>query len=117
MASRVFFYSNNGKSRKKFEKIAEPLKEGIIIGVTGAVLLRIEKMPVSCIFAETHTNLPDSKAAAKIIEALDKYLGLEVDYKPLIAQAEKFEEKLKGILSDTNHAQQLSEQKKLSYVG
>ena len=117
MASRVFFYSNNGKSRKKFEKIAEPLKEGIIIGVTGAVLLRIEKMPVSCIFAETHTNLPDSKAAAKIIEALDKYLGLKVDYKPLIAQAEKFEEKLKGILSDTNHAQQLSEQKKLSYVG
>ena len=115
--SRVFFYSNNDKSKKKFEKIAEPLKEGIIIGVTGAVLLRIEKMPVSCIFAETHTSLPDSKAAAKIIEALDKYLGLKVDYKPLIVQAEKFEEKLKGILADTNHAQQLSEQKKLSYVG
>ena len=116
--SRVFYYSKNEKSRKKFEKNkVELLKEGIIIGVTGAILIRAEKVPVSCIFAETHTNLPDSKAAAKIIEALDKYLGLEVDYKPLIAQAEKFEEKLKGILSDTNHAQQLSEQKKLSYVG
>ncbi len=116
--SRVFFYSNNDASKKKFEKIkAEQLKEGIIIGVTGAVLLKAEKVPISCIFAETHTSLPDSKAAAKAIEVLDKYLGLKVDYKPLLVQAEKFEQKLKTILSDTNQAQQLSEQKKMSYVG
>jgi|TARA_B100000315_G_scaffold254156_1_gene294579 uncharacterized protein len=116
--SRVFFYSNNEKNKNKFKKIkVEPLKEGIIIGVTGAVLLRAEKIPVSCIFAETHTNLPDSKAAAKVIEVLDKYLGLRVDYKPLIAQAEKFENKLKGLLTEGQKAQQVSEKKKLSYVG
>lgn len=116
--SRVFFYANNERSKKIFEKLKiEQLKEGVIIGVTGAVLLRTEKIPVNCIFAETHTSLPDSKAAAKIIEILDKYLGLEVDYKPLLLQAERFEEKLKGILSDTNQAHQLSEQKRLSYVG
>ena len=116
--SRVFFYSNNDANKKKFEKIkAEQLKEGIIIGVTGAVLLKAEKIPISCIFAETHTSLPDSKAAAKVIEVLDKYLSLKVNYKPLLVQAEKSEQKLKTILSDTNQAQQLSEQKKLSYVG
>ena len=116
--SRVFFHSNNDANKKKLEKIkVEQLKEGIIIGVTGAVLLKAEKIPISCIFAETHTSLPDSKAAAKVIEVLDKYLGLKIDYKPLIVQAEKFEQKLKTILSDTNQAQQLSEQKKLSYVG
>ena len=116
--SRVFFYSNNEKNKEKFKKIKiEPLKEGIIIGVTGAVLLRAEKTPVSCVFAETHTNLPDSKAAAKIIEVLDKYLGLKVDYKPLLVQAEKFESKLKGLLTESQKAQQLSEKKKLSYVG
>ena len=116
--SRVFFYSNNEKNKNKFKKIkVEPLKEGIIIGVTGAVLLRAEKIPVSCIFAETHTNLPDSKAAAKVIEVLDKYLGLRVDYKPLIAQAEKFENKLRGLLTEGQKAQQVSEKKKLSYVG
>ncbi len=93
------------------------LKEGIIMGVTGAVLLRIEKTPVSCIFVETHTNLPDSKAAAKIIEALDKYLGLKIDYKPLLQQAEKFEDKLKGLLTKSKEAEELSEKKKLSYVG
>lgn len=116
--SRVFFYSNNEKNRSKFRKLkVEPLKEGIIIGVTGAVLLRAEKVPVSCVFAETHSSLPDSKAAAKVIEILDKYLGLKVDYKPLLLQAEKFEGKLKGLLTEGQKAQQISEKKKLSYVG
>ncbi len=118
VTSRVFYYCNNDKNKSKLKKInVEPLKEGIIIGVTGAVLLRAEKIPVSCVFAETHTNLPDSKAAAKIIEVLDKYLGLNVDTQPLLVQAEKFEGKLKGLLTEGQKAQQISEKKKLSYVG
>jgi len=116
--SRVFFYSNNDKSSNKFKKInVDPLKEGIIIGVTGAVLLRAENLPVSSIFAETHTKLPDSKAAAKIIEVLDKYLGLKVDYKPLLVQAKKFESNLKNMLTQGQKTQELSEQKRMSYVG
>ena len=116
--SRVFYYSNNEKNAKLFEKAGiEALKEGIIIGVTAAVLLRVEKIPISCLFAETHANLPDSKAAAKIVEALDKYLGMELDYKPLLEQAEKFEEKLKTILQKSQEAQEISDKKKLSYFG
>lgn len=116
--SKVFYYAGEGGKKKKFESIGlEPLKEGIIVGVTGALLLRSEKVPVSCVFAETPSNLPDSKAAAKIIEALDKYLGLKVDTKPLLEQAEKFEGKLKNILTQSQKAQEISEKKKLSYVG
>ncbi|MBI2654052.1 proteasome assembly chaperone family protein [Candidatus Woesearchaeota archaeon] len=115
---RIFYYSNNEKSTKLFEKIGiEALKEGIIIGVTGAVLLRVEKTPISCIFAETHSNLPDSKAAAKIVEALDKYIGMDLDYKPLLEQAEKFEQKLKTIMQKSQEAQEISDKKKLSYFG
>jgi len=115
---RVFYYSNNEKNAKQFEKAGiESLKEGIIIGVTGAVLLRVEKVPVSCIFAETHSNLPDSKAAAKVIEALDKYIGIDLDYKPLLEQAEKFEEKLKTMMQKSQEAQEISDKKKLSYLG
>ncbi len=116
--SRVFYYTSNEKNAKIFEKAGiEALKEGIIIGVTGAILLRVEKVPVSCLFAETHSNLPDSKASAKIVEALDKYLGMDIDYKPLLEQAEKFEEKLKTILQKSQEAQEVSEKKKLSYLG
>ena len=116
--SRVFHYTNDEKNAKLFEKVGiGALKEGIIIGVTGAILLRVEKIPVSCLFAETHSNLPDSKAAAKIIEALDKYIGMELDYKPLLEQAQKFEEKLKMIMQKSQEAQEISDKKKLSYFG
>ena|SRR3989338_4679028 len=116
--TRVFYYANNDKNAKLFEKAGiSPLKEGIIIGVTGAVLLRVEKTPVSCLFAETHSNLPDSKAAAKIVEALDKYVGMDIDYKPLMEQAEAFEKKLKAMLQKSQEAQEISEKKKLSYFG
>jgi len=116
--ARIFYYTNNEKSRKKFESLGiSPMQEGIIIGVTGAVLVKAEKTPISCIFAETHSSLPDSNAAAKAIEVLDKYLGLKVDYKPLLEQAEKFEEKLRSLLSEGQKAQELSDKKKLSYVG
>jgi uncharacterized protein len=116
--SRVFYYANDEKNAKSFEKAGiEPLKEGIIIGVTGAILLRVERIPVSCLFAETHSNLPDSKAAAKIVEALDKYLGMDLDYRPLLEQAQKFEEKLKTILQKSQEAQEVSDKKKLSYFG
>lgn len=116
--NRVFYYANNEKNAKIFDNIGIPkLNEGIIIGVTGAILLRVEKTPISCLFAETHSNLPDSKAAAKIVEALDKYLGMDLDYKPLLEQAQKFEEKLKMILKKSQEAQEISDKKKLSYFG
>ena len=117
-SSRVFYYSNNANSAKKFEKVGIlPLKEGIILGVTGAIILKVEKIPLSCLFAETHSNLPDSKAAARVIESLDKYLGMNLDNKPLLEQAEKFEEKLKNILQKSAEAQELSDKKKISYFG
>lgn len=117
-SSRVFYHSSDQKNSAVFAKAGiEPLKEGIIIGVTGAILLRAEKIPVSCIFAETHSNLPDSKAAANIIQALDKYLGMNIDYKPLLEQAQKFEEKLKTIMQKSQEAQDMSDKKKLSYLG
>ena len=82
--TRTFYYSDDKKRKAMFKKIGvEPLKEGIIMGVTGAVLLRVEETPLSCIFAETHTNMPDSKAAARIVKVLDKYLKLKVDPNPL----------------------------------
>jgi uncharacterized protein len=115
--TNIFYYTNNKKSQEKLDKLKiESLKEGIIMGVTSALMVKSD-MPTTCLFAETHSALPDSKAAAKIIETLDKYLGLKVDYKPLLEQAEKFEEKLKGLLQKSQMAAAEQEKKQLSYVG
>ena len=74
-----------------------PLKEGIIIGVTAALMLKDQTVNTTGIFVETHSNMPDSKSAAKIIEVLDGYLNLKVDFKPLLVAAEDFEKKLKEL--------------------
>jgi uncharacterized protein len=116
-AGRVFFYSNNSTTSKRLEGIANPLQEGIIVGVTGALLVKQTKTPLLALFAEAKSNLPDSKAAAEIIKALDAYAGLDVDPTPLLKQAVLFEKKLKSIMQKGKKAEDLHDEKKLSYVG
>jgi predicted ATP-grasp superfamily ATP-dependent carboligase len=112
----AFYYSTI--SPERFKKIGiKPMNEGVVMGVTAALLSRAETTPFSCIFAETFSNLPDSKAAAKVIKILDNYLGLEVDYRPLIKKAEEFEKKLQDVMSKGNNAAKLKKQKELSYLG
>ena len=101
---------------KKLEKQGlKPIEESIIVGVTSSVMLRA-KNPVS-IFAETRSAFPDSKSAAKVIEALDKYLDLKVDYEPLFKQAEEFEKKLQNMIQHSNKASEESDKKYMSYLG
>ncbi len=102
-SERGFHYTQNQKASKRLQKLGiDELGEGIIVGVTSALMLRLKrnKMPMTCLFAETHSQLPDSRAAAKVIEMLDGYLGLKVDFKPLLKEAAEFEKKLKGIATD-----------------
>lgn len=117
-SGRVFYYSTaDGKVSKKFQGFANPLNEGIIIGVTGALLAKRLATPIIALFAEAKSNMPDSKAAAEIIKVLDAYTGLKIDTKPLLKQAEMFEKKLKGIIQKGKQAEDLHQEKKLSYVG
>jgi len=113
----TFYYANVQANQKRFEKVkVGRLREGVIVGVTGALLVE-RGAPVSAVFVETQTGLPDSKAAAEVIKVLDKYLGLKIDPAPLYEQAHKFEEKLKRIIDQTKITKDEQEKKKLSYVG
>lgn len=115
---QVFFYSNTEANIKKLKKLGlKKMKEGIIMGVTGCMLYKGKKLNNTCFFAETANNMPDSLAAAKVIESLDKYLGLKVDYKPLLKQAEKFEGKIKTIITQGETAVSDRDKKQMSYVG
>lgn len=116
--TKCFYYTTNQGDKKIFEKNSiAPLKEGIILGVTGALLLDADSLPLSCVFAETHSALPDSIASAKVIEILDKLLGLKLDPKPLMQQAQKFESKIKGLLEKSKEVSDQQMKKRLSYVG
>lgn len=113
---KTFYFTTDAKKEKKIEKFAKKLNEGIIVGATSALILKSSK-PVTSFFADTKSNLPDSKAAASLITVLDTYLGLKVDPKPLLETAKKFEEKLKGILEQSNKAQEDVKDKQMSYFG
>ena len=116
-SERVFYYSTHNKNIKRLQSAnLDPLDEGIIMGVTSSVLVKAHELPITAIFAETHSNLPDSKASASVITALDKYLKLKIDPAPLLDQAEQFEEKLKGILSKSKDTLDQAEKKKTSYI-
>ncbi len=95
--AKAYYLSANEKQKTKLEAIGlKQLNEGIIIGSAASLLSKVKEAVF--IFAESYSELPDSRAAAKIVEVLDRYLGLEVDYKPLIEKADKFERKVKELL-------------------
>jgi len=114
--TKTFYYASAKENRKRFMDLGiDQLREGIIIGVTGALLLH-EDIPITAVFAETHSGLPDSKAAAQIIEVLDKYIGLKLPTKPLLEQAEKFEQKVRSLIERSKMTSD-EQKKRMSYVG
>jgi predicted ATP-grasp superfamily ATP-dependent carboligase len=116
--SRVFYYADK-KSTQWEKRGITPLEEGVVLGVTASLIMKIDTVPLSCLFAETHSNLPDSRAAAAIVSALDKYLGLKIDTKPLLKKAEQFESKIKKVMESSNEAVEdmKSKSTKLNYFG
>ncbi len=113
---KYYYYSN--KNKKKWESIGVTnMSEGIVVGPTASMMLKMKKFPISCVFAETASNLPDSRAAANTIKALDSYLGLKVDYRPLLKKAEVFEGKLKGLMEGANKVKLDKAKKEISYMG
>lgn len=114
----VMCYSNkDGKSLKGIE----PLENAILMGITAAMLLKANDIPLHCLFAEVHSNLPEHEAAAKVVEVLDKHLGISMNVKPLLAEAREFEEKMKTMIEqrkDMETKQHRPEKEKLqTYIG
>jgi len=111
----AFFFTKNDERKKRFNALnIKELDEGIIVGVTSALLI---KMPdTTFLFTEASSELPDSRAAAKVIEVLDNYLKLKVDFKPLFKKAEDFESKIKEILMKAKEMPRLKEAKE-TYFG
>jgi len=93
---QLYYYSNN-----KTKLNIKPVTESVIMGITAATLLKAKKIPVLCIFAEAHSQFPDSESAAKVVGVIGEYLGMKIDIKPLLEAAKKFEANLRQIMERT----------------
>ena len=113
----IFAFTNDKKHREKLKNRGfKLLEEGIIMGVSAALLLEKSPCTLTAFFSMTASTMPDSNAGAEIIKSLDKYLGLDVDYNPLYKQAKEFEEKIKNILTQSQQAVSEKEKSMLNYV-
>ncbi len=86
-------------SSKNLKTGMKSLGEGIIMGLTGALLLGSyeENVPITCIIAETQSIMPDGRISAKAINEMNKIFGWSIDTKPLLKETELFEKKLKKL--------------------
>lgn len=69
-------------------------KEGMITGVMGVMLYSaaLRNQDLMCLLASAHAKFPDSRAAAYLVEKLDRMLpGIKIDTKPLFEEAEDIE--------------------------
>ncbi len=89
---------------KAFEPAgARVLEDGVIGGVSGALLVQglSRSLPVAVflVSARVAEGLPDHRAGAALIEALDRLLPeMEIDTGPLRAQAEQIEKALRAAM-------------------
>ena len=97
-----------------------PFEEGVITGVAGVLLNEGRKrdFDVITLLSEAHPDYPDARAAARVIETIDKILlHTELDAKPLYEEAERIEVQLKSIQQHTEASKKPAVKERPSMYG
>jgi len=116
-SANVYGITNSRKGDKELEKYVRLLQNGIIIGVSAALMLecKARNIPAVCLMAESHTDFPDGLAAASLLGKLNEMFGFNVDVKPLEKEAKAFETKLKGLVQKAKTVKKATQQNKMIY--
>jgi uncharacterized protein len=72
---------------------------GNVNGLSGSLLTKTatKDIPASCLFAEVLNQYPDPRAAASLVNVLNKMLNIEVNAEPLLKEADEIEDRLKEL--------------------
>jgi uncharacterized protein len=72
---------------------------GNVNGLSGSLLTKTatKDIPASCLFAEVLNQYPDPRAAASLVNVLNKMLNIEVNAEPLLKEANEIEDRLKEL--------------------
>ena len=78
----------------------KPFTYGTVGGITGALLNegKIRNMNVLGLLAEVNDDLPDARAAASVIKAIDELLlAIDLDPEPLLKEAQELEQEVQAV--------------------
>ncbi|AEG19273.1 proteasome assembly chaperone family protein [Methanobacterium paludis] len=92
--------ANSKDGLKRLEDIEVPiLPFGNVNGLSGTLLTRTttKNIQASCLFAEVLNQYPDPRAAASVVNVLNRMLNIDVNAEPLIKEAEEIEARLKEL--------------------
>jgi len=99
--NRVFGIGSTERARKELHDAQiEQFNLGMIYGVGGVLLNegRWDNFDVITLIIEAFPDIPDSLAAAKIIEAIDALIPhLKIETKPLYQESKKVEQQVKAL--------------------
>ena len=102
----IYGIASTSEARKFLEGGSTiPFSEGVISGVAGVLLNEGKRRSFNVIslLAETRTEYPDARAAARVIEAIDEtILNIGIDVGPLYKEAESIELKIKMMRAQMN---------------
>ncbi len=101
--------ANSEEGLKRLGDIKIPiLPFGNVSGLSGTLLTRsiIKKLPASCLFAEVLNQYPDPRAAATVVDVLNKMVNIEVNAEPLLKEAEEIEARLKELANTVQGEQE-----------
>jgi len=88
--------TENGRVFLKKQKV-ELMEEGMVSGISGVMLYEgeIKNFNTMCLLAGVHSDFPDARAAAKVLEVVNKMIPeIEIDPEPLYEEAGKIEEEI-----------------------
>jgi uncharacterized protein len=92
--------ANSEDSLKRLGDLDLPiLPFGNVNGLSGSLLTKTatKDIPASCLFAEVLNQYPDPRAAASLVNVLNKMLNIEVNAEPLLKEADEIEDRLKEL--------------------
>jgi uncharacterized protein len=101
--------ANSMDSLKRLGDLDLPiLPFGNINGLSGTLLTRTmtRNIPASCLFAEVLNQYPDPRAAASVVDVLNRMLDIEVNPEPLLKEAEEIESRLKELAQHVQEEQE-----------
>ncbi|MDI6859370.1 MAG: PAC2 family protein [Methanocellales archaeon] len=105
----VYGVGSNDHARDEMKKMhIKQLETGIITGVSSILLNEGRRIDfdVICLLAEVRPKIPDARAAAKVIEVIDRLLPtIRIDVKPLYEEAERIEEYIKTLRAQARPAE------------
>jgi len=105
----VFGVGSTERARQRLrESGINELGVGMVAGVAGILLNegRWSEFDIISLGVRAHKEYPDARAAAKVVEAIDKLLpDLQIDVKPLYEEAEVIEARLKALRTQAKPVQ------------